>query len=52
MWIHLWSVLGLTALCAGWVLFQRWIERTDPDGNRIEAAGKCDSGCSRTCDEH
>jgi len=51
MWEYLWAVLGLAALCAGWVLFQRWLERVDPDGRRIEDAGGCGRRCTRGCHE-
>jgi hypothetical protein len=49
MWAYVWSVLGLAALCAGWVLFQRWLLRVEPDGRRIEAAGGCGGHCSGKC---
>jgi len=49
MWSYVWSVLALAALCAGWVLFQRWLQRVDPDGGRIEDAAGCGSKCSGCC---
>jgi len=51
MWEYLWASLGLAALCAGWVLFQRWLERVDPDGRRIQDSQDCGRGCSGKCDE-
>ncbi|MCB2261961.1 MAG: hypothetical protein LGR52_03345 [Candidatus Thiosymbion ectosymbiont of Robbea hypermnestra] len=51
MWGHLWAVLALAVLCAGWVLFQRWLARIDPDGRRIEDARDCGSRCSGKCRE-
>jgi len=49
MWSYLWSVLALAALCAGWVLFQRWLARVDPDGRRIEDTSGCSGACSGRC---
>jgi hypothetical protein len=49
MWGDLWSVLALAALCAGWSLFQRWLERVDPEGRRIEDERGCGSRCSGKC---
>ena len=31
MLTHLFAILGLVALCAGWVLFQEWMKRIDPE---------------------
>jgi polyferredoxin len=51
VWGYLWSVLALAALCAGWVLFQRWLAQVDPDGQTIEnRCGGCGS-CTRDCSE-
>jgi len=46
---YLWASLGLAALCAGWVVFQRWLERVDPDGRRIEDSQGCGRSCSDKC---
>ncbi len=44
MWVHLLSILGLVALCSGWVLFQLWLKRQDPDlEKRCGNCGSC--GC-------
>ena len=37
---YLLGILGLVALCAGWVLFQEWLKRVDPE------QGSFKSGCS------
>ncbi len=39
---HLFGILGLVALCAGWVLFQEWLKRVDPERGEFKAG--C-SGC-------
>ncbi|RLJ20661.1 hypothetical protein DJ031_05235 [bacterium endosymbiont of Escarpia laminata] len=31
MLIHILSLLGLMLLCGGWVLFQGWLSRQDPE---------------------
>jgi hypothetical protein len=31
MLIHFFALLGLVLLCAGWMLFQLWLGRQDPD---------------------
>jgi len=49
VWGYLWASLGLAVLCAGWVLFQRWLERVDPDGRRIEDSRGCGRRCSGRC---
>jgi len=43
---HLLSIIGLVALCAGWVLFQQWLKRMDPEKGDFEA--RC-AGCG-SCD--
>jgi hypothetical protein len=53
MLIHLWSVIALVILCAGWVLFQHWLKRVDPNGNHIERPSRGCGACTRRCeDEH
>ena len=42
---HLWAIFALVVLCAAWVLFQRWLERVDPDSRKLEIG--C-GGCSDT----
>jgi len=49
MWEYLGASLGPAALCAGWVLFQRWLERVDLDGRRIEDSQGCGRSCSGKC---
>jgi hypothetical protein len=44
MWTHLLSILGLTALCAVWVLFQLWLKRHDPE---LEKRCHNCAGCHR-----
>lgn len=48
------AILAVAALCAGWVLFQRWIARLDPElpgikrscsGCAVPGAGGCKGGC-------
>jgi hypothetical protein len=36
------AVVGLGLLCGGWVLFQRWIARVDPEAPGVEG-GCCGS---------
>ena len=44
---YLLPILGLAALCAGWVLFQLWLKRVDPDApnpdTRCAGCGGCRS---------
>ena len=44
MLAHLFAVVGLALLCGGWVLFQRWIARHDPEAPGVEGRG-CGGGC-------
>lgn len=37
------AVVGLGLLCGGWVLFQRWIARVDPEAPGVEG-GCCGGG--------
>jgi len=48
-------ILAVAALCAGWVLFQRWIAHLDPglpgikrscSGCPVPGAKDCSGGCS------
>jgi len=46
MLVHLFAVLGLGALCGGWILVQRWVERQAPGrGIRMEGCGSCSHNC-------
>lgn len=41
---YLFGILGLVALCAGWVLFQEWLKRVDPEKGGFKAGcGGCGS---------
>jgi len=44
---HLLALLGLSALCGGWVLFQGWLAKKDKTYRGYKAGcGACsDSGC-------
>jgi len=42
---YLIAILGLGALCAGWVIFQRWLGKLDPDPDEDAPKSKC-GGCS------
>ena len=46
---YLIAICGLSALCAGWVVLQRWIARVDPD---LADSGHCGGGCcgDKFCD--
>ncbi len=44
---HLIAIFALAALCASWVLFQRWLKRTDPNGRGVEDASGCSGNCRR-----
>jgi hypothetical protein len=42
------AILGLGALCGGWILFQRWIARMDPGAPGIRRSCRghlCDGDC-------
>ena len=43
---YLLSILGLAALCGAWVLFQLWVERSAPPGDK-RSLGCC--GCDKEC---
>ena len=49
---HLIAIIALAALCAGWVLFQRWLKRTDPDARGVEDASGCSGNCRRSPGPH
>jgi hypothetical protein len=44
--IHLLAVLGLGALCGGWVAVQRWVTARDPGAPGVERCHSCGGGCS------
>ena len=42
MLTHFLAILGLVTLCAGWVLFQEWLKRIDPQkGEYRPGCGAC-----------
>ena len=43
MWTHLFAILGLSLLCAAWVLFQQWLKRQGPHQGDFEE--RCKGGC-------
>jgi hypothetical protein len=43
---HLFGILGLVALCAGWVLFQEWLKRVDPEKGNFKAGCAGCGSCS------
>lgn len=49
---HLLALIGITLLCAAWVIFQQWLKRVDPSkGDFQPGCGACASnkgggGCS------
>ncbi|MBL3591529.1 MAG: hypothetical protein JMN24_17350 [gamma proteobacterium endosymbiont of Lamellibrachia anaximandri] len=51
MLIHILSLLGLMLLCGGWVLFQGWLSRQDPEykGYKV-GCGACKQGNCSTQD--
>ncbi len=43
-------LLAIILLCAGWALFQVWLDRHDPDAKRRSL--RCgDCGCEEPCDD-
>ncbi len=52
MWEYLIVLLSLSALCAGWILFQMWLHKHDPkkSGKLFEnRCGGCASGgCAKS----
>ena len=43
---YLFGILGLVALCAGWVLFQEWLKRVDPEKGSFKAGCAGCGSCS------
>ncbi|MDH5785386.1 MAG: hypothetical protein OEZ16_07225 [Chromatiales bacterium] len=42
---HFIALIGLTLLCAGWIILQQWLRRVDPDrGEYQPGCGACSSG--------
>jgi hypothetical protein len=42
---YLISLLGLTLLCAGWMMFQLWLKRQDPERENFRpGCGACKGG--------
>ena len=44
---HIFSLLGLVALCVFWAVFQLWLKKKDPDA--AERPAKC-GGCNEPCE--
>jgi hypothetical protein len=44
---HALAIAALALLCAGWVLFQRWLKRADPGARGIEDAAGCSGNCQQ-----
>ncbi len=44
---HLIAILGLAALCGGWIALQRWIARADPG---LPGIRRSCTGCTVPCD--
>jgi hypothetical protein len=49
MWVHGIAILGLGALCGGWIVVQRFVEHHNP-GHGHPTRGGCGS-CNIECDE-
>jgi hypothetical protein len=51
--VELLAVLGLAALCGGWVLVQRFAATADPDQPGVEGSrcASCRGTCGDRCDE-
>jgi len=46
---YLFSLIGLTALCALWVVFQLWLKRQEPNHPGLNVGcGACKSGSCST----
>ena len=48
MLTHIFALLGLSLLCALWVLFQRWLVRQDPDKKEVFRPG-CGACSDKNC---
>jgi len=48
MLTHFFALLGLVLLCAGWMVFQLWLGRQDPDKNEGFRPG-CGACSSKEC---
>lgn len=50
---YLIPLIGLSLLCAGWVVFQLWLKRVDPDRNNYQpGCGGCKGGACGTPTPH
>ena len=47
---HIFALIGLVVLCAGWVLFQQWLVRQDPERKAAFKPG-CGACGKRGCTE-
>ena len=47
---HLLALIGLTLLCAAWIMFQLWLKRVDPNKGEFQpGCGACQSSsCSKS----
>jgi len=48
MMTHLFALIGLSLLCAGWMLFQRWLAKQDPERDEVFKPG-CGACSSKSC---
>jgi len=45
---YIFAVLGLSALCVFWAVFQLWLDKHDPDaGKRPVGCGGCNDRCEK-----
>jgi hypothetical protein len=48
MTTHIYSLLGIVALCVFWAFFQLWLKKVDPAADkRPTQCGGCDEQCER-----
>jgi len=48
MTTYIYALLGLTALCVFWALFQLWLNKADPESaKRSDKCGGCEERCER-----
>lgn len=50
---YLLAITGLAAACGGWILFQRWLNKLDPEHDSIETGSRCGGcgGCSQVTED-
>ncbi len=51
MLTHLLTLLGLVLLCAGWMLFQLWLGRQNPEKKNVFRLG-CGACSNKGCSQH